>query len=72
MWIFIISQIFENMKVAYIQHAERTGKVLPEGWHTVNLAKPVKPQGAKGMKILSEDDPGYHPEPIDHLDPKTM
>ena len=24
------------------------------------------------MKIPSEEDPGYHPEPIDHLDPKTM
>ena len=67
-----ISQIFENMKLAYLQHAEHTGKVLPDGWDMVNLAKLVKPQGAKGMKILSKEDPGYHPEPIDHLDPMTM
>ena len=60
------------MKATYIQHAEHTGKVLPEGWDMVNLAKPVTPKGAKGMKIPSEEDPGYHPEPIDHLDPKTM
>ena len=26
-----ISQIFENMKTAYVQHAERIGKTLPEG-----------------------------------------
>ena len=67
-----INQIFENMKMAYIQHAEHTGKTLPEGWDTVNLAKPVIPRGAKGMKILSGEDPGYHPESIDHLDPSTM
>ena len=67
-----INQIFKNMKAAYIQHVEHTGKVLPEGWDTINLAKPVTPRGAKGIKILSEEDPDYHPEPIDHLDPKTM
>ena len=67
-----ISQIFENMKKAYIQHAKRTGKTLPEGWDTVNLEKPVVPRGAKRMKIPSEEDPGYHPEPIDHLDPSVM
>ena len=67
-----INQIFKNMKMAYIQHAERTRKTLPERWDTVNLAKPVAPSGAKGMKILSEEDPGYHPEPIDHLDQSTM
>ena len=60
------------MKMVYVQHAERTGKTLPEGWDTVNFAKPVVPRGAKGMKILSEEDPDYHPEPIDHLDPSTM
>ena len=38
-----ISQIFENMKLAYIQHAERTGKVSPDGWDTENLEKSVKP-----------------------------
>ena len=67
-----INQIFKNMKAAYIQHVEHTGKVLPEEWDTVNLAKLVTPRGAKGMKILSEEDPDYHPDPIDHLDPKTM
>ena len=41
-----INQIFENMKTAYIHHAECTGKVLPEGWDTVNLAKPIPPRGA--------------------------
>ena len=67
-----INQIFKNMKMAYIQHVEHTGKTLPEGWDMVNLAKSVAPRGAKGMKILSEEDPGYHAEPIDHLDPSTM
>ena len=66
------SQIFKNMKMAYVQHAKRTRKTLPEGWDMVNLEKPAVPRGAKGMKILSEEDPGYHPEPIDHLDPSTM
>ena len=67
-----INQIFENMKTAYLHHAERTGKVLPDGWDTVNLAKPIPPRGAKGMKIPTEEDPDYHPVPISHLDPKTM
>ena len=60
------------MKTAYLHHAEHTGKVLPDGWDTVNLAKPIPPRGAKGMKILVEEDPDYHPVPINHLDPKTM
>ena len=67
-----INQIFENMKTAYIRHAERTGKVLPEGWDTVNLAKPTSPRGAKGMQVPVEEDPNYHPVPIKHLNPKTM
>ena len=67
-----INQIFENMKTAYIRHAERTGKVLPEGWDTVNLAKPISPRGAKGMQVPVEEDPNYHPVPIKHLNPKTM
>ena len=54
-----INQIFENMKMAYIQHAEHTRKTLPEVWDTVNLTKPVTPRGSKGMKIPSEKDPGY-------------
>ena len=29
-------------------------------------------QGSQGNEILSEEDPDYHPDPIDHLDPKTM
>ena len=60
------------MKTAYICHAEHTGKVLPEGWDMVNLAKPIPPRGAKGMKIVVEEDPDYHPVPINHLDPKTI
>ena len=67
-----INQIFKNMKMAYIQHAECTVKILPEGWDVVNLAKPAAARGAKGMKILSEEDSGYHPQPIAHLDPSTM
>ena len=67
-----INQIFENMKTAYIHHAKRTGKVLPEGWDTVNLAKPTSSGGAKGMQVPVEDDPNYHPVPIKHLNPKTM
>ena len=53
------------MKMAYIHYAEPTGKVLPEGWDTVDLAKAVSPKGARGMRIpAEEDDPDYHPEPI--------
>ena len=66
-----INQIFENMKTAYIRHAERTGKVLPEGWDTVNLAKPISPRGAKGMQVPVEEDPNYHPVPIKHLNSKN-
>ena len=64
-----IAQIFKNMKAAYAQHAERVGKTLPEGWDTVNLEKSAPP---RGMAIPTEEDPDYHPEPIDHLDPSTM
>ena len=67
-----INQIFENMKTAYIRHAERTGKVLPEGWDMVHLAKPTSPRGAKGMQVPVEEDPNYHPVPIKHLNPKTV
>ena len=67
-----INQIFENMKTAYIQHAEHIGKTLPEGWDTVNLEKSVPPRRARGMGIPIEEDPDYHPEPIDHLNPSTM
>ena len=67
-----INQIFENMKTTYIHHAERTGKVLPEGWDTVNLAKPVSPRGAKIMQVPVEEDPDYHPVPIKHLNPNTI
>ena len=67
-----INQIFGNMKTAYIHHAERTGKVLPEGWDTVKLAKPIPPRLAKGMQIPVEEGLDYHPVPISHLNPKTM
>ena len=67
-----ITQIFENMKTAYAQHAERMGKTLPEGWDTVNLEKSVPPRKARGMGIPIEEDPDYHLEPIDHLDPRSM
>ena len=67
-----INQIFENMKTAYIHHAKRTGKVLPEGLDTVNLAKPTSSRGAKAMQVPVEEDPNYHPVPIKHLNPKTM
>ena len=67
-----IGQILENMKTAYVHHAECIGKTLPEGWDTVNLEKSVPPRGARGMGIPIEEDPNYHPEPIDHLDPSTM
>ena len=67
-----ISQILENMKTAYYYYAECTGKVLPKGWDTVNLAKPILPRGARGIKIpIEQDDPDYHPEPISHLNPKN-
>ena len=65
-----ISQILENMKTAYFYIAELTGKVLPKGWDTVELTKTVPPRGAKGMTFPTEkEDPDYHPEPIDKLDP---
>ena len=67
-----INQIFENMKTAYVHHAECTGKELPEGWDTVNLAKPIPLQGAKGIGDPEGEDPDYHPTPISHLKPKTM
>ena len=67
-----INQIFENMKTAYLHHAECTGKELPKGWDTVNLAKPIPPKGAKGIGSLEDEDPDYHPIPISHLNPKTM
>ena len=64
-----IGQIFESMRSAYFHHAERTGKVLPEGWDMVKLAEPIPPKGAKGMRLITGEDPDYHPEPISHLDP---
>ena len=68
-----ISQILENMKTAYFYHAKRIGKVLPEGWDKVNLAKTVPPKGAKGMKFpIEEDDSYYNPEPIDKIDPSVL
>ena len=67
-----INQIFENMKTAYLQHAECIGKELPEGWDMVNLAKPIPLQGAKGIGDPEDEDPDYHPTPISHLKPKTM
>ena len=67
-----INQIFENMKTAYLHHAEHTGKELPEGWDTVNLAKPLPPKGAKGIGSPEDEDPDYHSVPISHLNPKTM
>ena len=60
------------MKSAYSQHAQRTGKVLPEGWDTVKLAEAVLPTGVKGMKRVTEEDPDYQPEPIHFLDPTIM
>ena len=51
---------------------ERTGKELPEGWDTVNLAKPIPPEGAKGVGSPEDEDPDYHPTPIGHLNPNTM
>ena len=44
-----ISQILENMKTAYAEHAKRVGKILPQDWDTVGLEKPILPRGAKGM-----------------------
>ena len=67
-----IRQIFESMKSAYSQHAQHTGKILPEGWDTVKLAEPVPPRGVKGMKRVTEEDPDYQPEPIHFLDPTIM
>ena len=67
-----IGQILENMKTAYAQHGERIGKTLPEGWDMVNLEKLILPRGARGMGVRIEEDPDYHPEPIDHLKPSTM
>ena len=68
-----MSQILENMKTAYFYHAKCIGKVLSEGWDMVELAKAVPPRGARGMKTpIEDDDPDYHPEPIDKLDPTTM
>ena len=68
-----ISQILENMKTAYFYHAEHTGKVLPKGWDMVELEKTVPPRGAKGMTLpTEEEDPDYHLEPIDKLDPTFM
>ena len=66
-----IGQIFENMKMAYVQYAQHVGKVLPEGWDTVDLEEPILPRGARGIGPLIED-PDYHPEPISHLNPSTM
>ena len=61
------------MKTAYFYHAERTGKILPKGWDMVELAKTVPPRGAKEMALpTEEEDPDYHPEPIDKLDPTFM
>ena len=34
-----ISQILENMKTAYAEHAKRVGKILPQDWDTVGLEK---------------------------------
>ena len=45
---------------------------MPEGWDMVELEKPIAPKGAKGMSINEDDDPDYHPEPIDKLDPTVM
>ena len=67
-----INQIFERMRSAYFHHAEHTGKVLPKGWDTVKLAEPIPVKGVKGMRMMTEEDPDYHPEPISHLDPTTM
>ena len=67
-----ISKILENMKTAYHYHAKWVGKVLPEGWDMVELEKSIPPKGAKGMSIIEDDDPDYHPEPIDKLDPTVM
>ena len=70
---YSISQILENMKTAYFYHAKCIGKVLPEGWDKLNLAKTVPPKGAKGIKFpIEEDDPNYNPEPIDKLDPSVL
>ena len=60
------------MKTAYFHHAKHTGKVLSEGWDTVNLAKPTSSGRAGGMQFPVEEDPNYHPVPIKHLNPKTM
>ena len=60
------------MKTAYLHHARCTGKELPEGWDMVNLAKPIPPQGAKGILNPEEEDPDFHPTLIGHLKPETM
>ena len=77
-----MQQILENMKIAYLNHAQRTGRVLPEGWDMVGLHKPEPSKGAKGLATSSTmtgastladiDDPDYKPEPISHLNPKVM
>ena len=67
-----IKQIFESMKSAYSQHAQRMGKILPEGWDTVKLVEPVPPRVIKGVKRVTDDDPDYQPIPIYSLSPITM
>ena len=46
-----IGQILKNMKTAYAEHAKHVGKTLPKDWDTVDLEKPILPQGARGWKF---------------------
>ena len=77
-----IHQAFENMKTNYFRHAQKTGKVLSEGWDTVDLQKPATHKGAKGLDTSGSakgmstpaniEDPDYNPEPIDHFNPTII
>ena len=69
-----MTQILENLKTNYLNHAKHTGKILPDGWDTVGLQQPPSPKGATGAArgLNIPKDPNYNPELIDHLDPKVM
>ena len=56
----------ENLKQSYTVHAQRTGKVLPED--TVGLQEPI----LLSAIVSADDDPDFHAEPIDHIDPSIL
>ena len=64
----IINQILENLKQSYTLHAQRTGQVLPEYWDTFGLQETI----LLSAVMPADDDPDFHPEPIDHPDPSTL